>query len=100
MPTCIRSQHNTSPDCFVFGMMLSTILHFLHSTYCISLQVYKIFSQLAVTAWTSEGSSGSSVADELLIIVRKQVVKVTVSFSHLNDDFVCNSSFPLTDYKP
>ncbi|KAL3701169.1 hypothetical protein R1sor_019191 [Riccia sorocarpa] len=37
-------------------------------------QVYRIFSHLAVTAWSSTGSSsGSSVASELLIIVRKQI---------------------------
>ncbi|BFI25358.1 fanconi anemia group D2 protein [Marchantia polymorpha subsp. ruderalis] len=37
-------------------------------------QVYKIFSHLAVAAWSAGGSSnGSSVASELLIIVRKQI---------------------------
>ncbi|KAL2650478.1 hypothetical protein R1flu_018606 [Riccia fluitans] len=37
-------------------------------------QVYRIFSHLAVSAWSSSGSSsGSSVASELFIIVRKQI---------------------------
>jgi hypothetical protein len=44
------------------------------------VQVYEVFSKLALAARSSTYCFGSSIADELFMIIRKQVFSVLFSF--------------------